>query len=69
MKILKPSPHGSNAIKGAISRATVLPPLSKNRTSEITNLITNWNNDWPHWDHSYKHNQWENTNPNPPGGK
>lgn len=60
----------NGALKGAVERASGLPfldpPVSGQHTMEAAR---SWSNNWADWTDSSQHNNWENMNPNPPGGK
>lgn len=61
----------SAAVRGALGRANLLPPLNLNpdnpQPAEFL-AASGWNNNWADWDNSGGHNEWENGNPSPPGG-
>ncbi len=63
---------GSTAVKGALARAAVLPPIGDFMKNGISVAMTTpaWSNNWADWNNSPSHNDWENSAPTPPpGGK
>lgn len=61
---------GSAAIRGAMERAIMLPPLNPHNEGSPSPVpfLAAWSNNWADWDNYSGHNNWENGNPSPPGG-
>ena len=57
---------GSTAVKGALARAAVLPPINATKNG----ISVAWGNNWADWNNSPSYSDWEDWSPEPPpGGK
>ena len=56
---------GSSAVKGALARAAVLPPINPVAKNGISFA---WGNNWCDWNNSPSYSDWEDHSPEPPPG-